>query len=59
MSIDPNRNPGEVQGDETVTVHESSRGAPEPRIEREELVEQGAAMERRETVGRVVITVGS
>ncbi|HTE84869.1 MAG TPA: YggT family protein [Dehalococcoidia bacterium] len=52
MSIDPNREPGEVRREEATAVHETSAGTPEPRVEREELVEQGAGMERRESVVR-------
>ena len=52
MTIDPRRADGEYRREESVMVHESSADVQEPRVEREELVEQGAGFERRESVVR-------
>jgi hypothetical protein len=52
MTIDPSRGDSEYRREEAVTVHESNLGTPAPRVEREELVEQGAGFERRESVIR-------
>jgi YggT family protein len=56
MTIEPDR-PAEIHEEERVAVRETSTDAPVARIqraevEREELVEQGAGMQRRESVVR-------